>query len=108
MRSCFGVALLAPFLALAGCSSSSGPATVCSEACAKLEQCGVSRIHITSVKSYGYDPDCGGVACDSITECVSRCINAADCGALSTLVEGGPLHSCMIACNSWFRITDGG
>lgn len=99
--------LITAALLLSACSSGPGAETVCGQACEHLLQCQVSRIHITSVKSYGFDADCSGVACDSITACVSRCINAADCSALQSVALGGALHSCLVGCNSWFRV-DGG
>jgi hypothetical protein len=92
---------------LGGCGGSSG-GSVCSQACEKMQGCGVQRIHITSVNSYGFGSDCADTPCDSVTTCVSRCILDAACTDLATLVPNGKLHQCLIACNSFFRIDDAG
>jgi hypothetical protein len=98
--------LLLGALALgAGCS---GSETVCSSACSKLHQCGLYQITITTITKYAYSDDCSAVQCDATTACISRCVEAAQCSELGVVQLGGKFHSCLIACNSFFRTPDGG
>ena len=105
MRALAMRALLLVLLLVGGCGGSD---SVCSKACDKVHQCGLRVIHITSVNTYTFGDDCGAVSCDKVSACVAGCIQGASCGELQAVVPNGPFHSCLIGCNSWFRIPDAG
>lgn len=74
-------------------SGAGGFGNSCEEACAKVDMCA------------GFAGACGliGVDCnDANAECPAACVNAADCGALTSLIGQNPdptLSACLDMCN---------
>jgi len=84
-----GAALLVAALTPAACGSEA--TSVCGQACERLHGCGLSAIHLTSVKMYTFGDDCSAAPCDGAAECIAQCFNAASGGELQTVVSGGAL-----------------
>ena len=97
--SLLGLALL-----VGGCGG--GSDSVCASACNKMHGCGLDKIHITAVNAY--EPCSAAQQCDKTTMCVSNCFTQASCGDLQQVILGGAFHGCLVACNSYFRVPDGG
>ena len=100
------VSVLGVVLLLGGCGG--GSDSICASACNKMHGCGLDKIHITAVNAYTFLQECSAVECDKTTACVSSCFMDATCSDLQQVVLGGKLHTCLVACNNWFRVPDAG
>ena len=94
--SLLGLALL-----VGGCGG--GPESVCTSASNKMHGCGLDKIHITASNAYAFPAEC-----DPTTTCIAGCFMEASCADLQQVVPGGKFHTCLVGCNSWFRVADAG